>query len=306
MKTIEIKNRWYGTTLFSCEITVEDMPYEQQLGFAVRKAVASNIRLSDANLRGADLRGADLSRCDLSHAILSSASLSGSNLSRASLRGANLSGAKLSGADLSSADLSSASLSRCDLSHASLSSAILSGANLRGASLRGAKLSGAKLSGADLSSADLSQASLSYADLSSASLSYADLSCADLSRANLSKVKQDFLAEVLHLPNELEALKDALLAGQVDDSIYSGSCACLANTLAKAHGISNYNGGDINLGNNIVFHANAESPREMFFTAIRPGDTPEKNGVARIALQWTEEAIAIRDMIRATAPREAV
>jgi hypothetical protein len=191
MKTIEIKNRWNDTTLFSCEITVEDMPYGQQLGFAVRKAVASKIRLSGANLSGADLRGADLRR-------------------------------------------------------------------------------------------------------------------ADLSRANLSTVKQDFLAEVLHLPNELEALKDALLAGQIDGSMYSGSCACLAGTLAKARGISNYNGGDINLGNNIVFHANAFSPREMFFTAILPGDTPEKNGVARIALQWTEEAIAIRDMIRATAPREAV
>jgi hypothetical protein len=117
----------------------------------------------------------------------------------------------------------------------------------------------------------------------------------------LSTVKQDFLAEVLHLPNELEALRDALLAGQVNGSTYSGSCACLAGTLAKAHGISDYNGGNINLGNNIVFHANAESLRELFFTAIRPGDTPQKNSAARIALQWTEEAIAIRDMIRAAA-----
>jgi uncharacterized protein YjbI with pentapeptide repeats len=260
---MEIKNRWNGTTLFTCEITldVENMLYGQQLGFAVRKALASNIRLSDADLSGADLQGAYLSRCDLSDA----------------------------------------DLSRCDLSRCDLSGADLRGADLRGADLRGADLSRCKLSGAYLSRCDLSDA-----DLSRCKLSGADLSRADLSRANLSTVKQDFLAEVLRLPNELEALKDALLAGRVDGSIYSGSCACLAGTLAKAHGISNYNGRDINLGNNIVFHANAESPREMFFTAIQPGDTPEKNGAARIALQWTEEAIAIRDMIRVTAPREAV
>jgi hypothetical protein len=269
MKTIEIKNRWNGTTLFACEITleVESTSYGQQLGFVVKKALASNVRLSGASLSGASLSGANLSRADLSYADLSGAGLSVANLSRANLRGA-----------------------------------AMRDVNLRGADLRGANLLGAILSGADLRGADLSGVDLSRCGLSGANLSGADLSGADLSRANLSTVKQDFLAEVLHLPNELEALKDALLAGQVDGSIYSGSCACLAGTLAKAHGISNYSGGDINLGNNIVFHANPESPRELFFTAIRPGDTPEKNGAARIALQWTEEAIAIRDMIRATAP----
>ena len=51
----------------------------------------------------------------------------------------------------------------------------------------------------------------------------------------------------------------------------------------------------------VAFHANANSLREVFFTAIRPGATPENNAAAKMALEWTDEAIAIRDMIRATA-----
>ena len=37
-------------------------------------------------------------------------------------------------------------------------------------------------------------------------------------------------------------------------------------------------------------------------SAIRKGDTPETNPVAKLALAWVDEAIAIRDNIRATAP----
>jgi hypothetical protein len=38
----------------------------------------------------------------------------------------------------------------------------------------------------------------------------------------------------------------------------------------------------------------------MFFTAIKPGDTPETNVASEVALAWINEAIAIRDNIRAT------
>jgi hypothetical protein len=105
----------------------------------------------------------------------------------------------------------------------------------------------------------------------------------------------------LRLPNELEALRDALACGKVDGSTYSGDCACLAGTLAKARGIERYQGSHIKNGV-VTFTADARSPRERFFTAIRGGDTPETNPAAEIALEWTNEAIAIRDMIRATAP----
>ena len=154
--------------------------------------------------------------------------------------------------------------------------------------------------GADLCRADLRAALLSGADLRSAGLRGADLS-----GANLKDVKQDFLAEVLRLPNELEALRDALAAGKVDGSSYNGACACLAGTLAHARGVTRISHGDVMEalpGTDTAFTAQANSPREAFFTAIRSGDTPETNSASAIALKWTEEAIRIRDMIRATAP----
>ena len=293
----EIKNRWTGAVQFACDLSadVAGKSYRFQLGFAVKAAAAAKANLSDANLWRADLSRADLSRADLSDANLSDANLSDANLS-----GANLSGANLSDANLSDANLSDANLSGADLSGADLSRADLSRADLSRADLSRADLSDANLSDANLSGADLSGANLSGANLSDANLWRADLSRADLSRADLSDIKADFLSEVLRLPNELEALRAAIIGGKIDGSTYSGECACLAGTLAKARGLEDYQGRDIGQGPT-VFHASASSPREKFFNAIRPGDTPESNGAAKIALAWTDEAIAIRDMIRATA-----
>ena len=98
------------------------------------------------------------------------------------------------------------------------------------------------------------------------------------------------------MPNELEFLRDALTAGKVDGSTYSGECACLAGTLAHARGIQEYSGTEIT--NGCTFRAQADSPRERFFLAIRKGDTPETSQPCKIALEWALEAIAIRDNIR--------
>ena len=98
------------------------------------------------------------------------------------------------------------------------------------------------------------------------------------------------------MPNELEFLRDALIAGKVDGSTYAGECACLAGTLAHARGIECYDGTAIT--NGCTFLADSKSPRERFFLAIRKGDTPETNSASKIALEWTLEAIAIRDNIR--------
>ena len=103
----------------------------------------------------------------------------------------------------------------------------------------------------------------------------------------------------MRMPDELEALRFALIEGKVDGSSYSGTCACLAGTLAKARGVS-VNSGDLIGHDNTAFHVDAGSPREVFFTAIKAGDTPETNAASAVALAWTDEAIAIRDMIRAT------
>jgi hypothetical protein len=200
----------------------------------------------------------------------------------ANLRGANLRDANLRGADLCGADLGDADLGGVNLSDADLSDANLGGVNLRGADLRDANLCGANLRSANLRDANL---------------------CG----ANLRSAKQDFLAEVLRLPNELEFLRDALIAGAVDGSTYSGECACLAGTLAHARGAEVGAGGWLESlpGTDTAFSVSASSPREVFFTAIAKGDTPETNPASALALSWTEEAIRIRDMIRATAPAPA-
>ena len=129
----------------------------------------------------------------------------------------------------------------------------------------------------------------------------ADLRGANLRGADLGGVKADLIAEILKLPNELEFLRAALIEGRVDGSTYTGKCACLAGTLANAKGIQNYNGETIQ-ANGTPFIADAGSPRERFFLAIKKGDTPETNPVAKIALGWVEEAIAMRDHIRRVAP----
>ena len=178
--------------------------------------------------------------------------------------------------------------------------ALREGKNLSYADLSYADLSYADLRSANLSYADLSSANLRYADLRSADLSYANLSYANLSSANLRYAKSDFLAEVLRLPNELEFLRHALINGKVDGSTYSGECACLAGTMAHAKGIQYYSGEEIT--NGLTFHADASSPRERFFTAISKGDTPKTNGACKIALEWVDEAIQIRDNIRLSTP----
>ncbi len=198
-------------------------------------------------------------------------------------------------ADLRGADLSGAELHGCNLKESDLSWTKLSGADLSGTDLRGADLSGCNLHGCNLRESDLREANLRWTKLSGA----------DLHGADLLHIKQDFLAEVLRLPNELEALRAALVEGRIDGSTYSGECCCLAGTLARAVGVENYNGRTIVSAPGIEFHANASSPRESFFSAIRPGDTPDKCSAAAVALAWTDEAIAIRNMIRATAPRAA-
>ena len=168
--------------------------------------------------------------------------------------------------------------------------AVESSANLSSANLRSADLSSA-----DLRSADLSGANLSSANLSSAYLIDADLRSANLSGADIETFRQDFIAEVLNMPSELEALRAAIVAGKIDGSTYSGECSCLACTIAKASGLDDYDGEDIG-----DFRARSSSPREIWFSMIRTGDTPETNQTSAIALEWTDRAIAVRDRILTT------
>ena len=81
-QNLEIKNRWTGEVLFTCEI-----PEGMESGMIARHVAEAAIA-ADANLRGADLRGANLRDADLYGANLRDADLYGANLSGADLYGA--------------------------------------------------------------------------------------------------------------------------------------------------------------------------------------------------------------------------
>jgi hypothetical protein len=147
--------------------------------------------------------------------------------------------------------------------------------------------------------ADLYGANLCGANLCGANLCGANLSGANLRGADLRSFRADFIAEVLKLPAELDNLRGAIIAGRIDGSTYNGECACLAGTLAKAHFGNDvaYDGNDIHL-DVLTFVADSRSPREQWFMLIGVGDTPETNQASKIALEWLDEAIAMRDNIR--------
>ncbi len=205
------------------------------------------------------------------------------------LRSADLRYADLSYADLRSADLRSANLRSANLSYANLRSANLSYANLRSANLRYADLRYADLSYADLSYANLSyanlrSANLSYANLRSANLRYADLSYADLSYADLIDIRNDFWSILLFARAEVKGLRKALVEGKIDGLVYEGDCACLVGTVAKERKCKV---GDLT-GN---LKPDSTRAAERFFMAIKPGDTPDENPAAKIALEWLDEFI---------------
>ena len=144
----EIKNRWTGEVLFTCEVP-EGMESGMIARHAVEAAIANgaNLRganLEDANLRDANLRGANLRDANLRDANLRGANLQYANLQYANLQGADLRDANLQYANLQGADLRDANLRGANLQYANLQYANLQGANLRGANLRGADLRGAK------------------------------------------------------------------------------------------------------------------------------------------------------------------
>ena len=196
---------------------------------------------------------------------------------------------------------------RCaDLRGANLRGAYLRCADLRGANLGGAYLRCADLRGANLVNTDLCGADLRGADLCGAYLRCADLRGANLGGANLSYFKQDLIAEVLKLPDELENLRETIIAGKINGSTYSTEgCSCLAGTIAKHRGIRTVTSGCTIDENGLSFQVDASSPREQWFAMITEGKTPENHEQSRIALEWINEAIAIRDNIRSTARKEA-
>jgi uncharacterized protein YjbI with pentapeptide repeats len=182
--------------------------------------------------------------------------------------------------------------SGADLRGANLRDANLRDANLRDADLRGADLSNADLSDADLSRANLRDANLRDADLRGANLSDADLRGANLSDANLSQFKTDLLDILIRAPKEIPALRQSILDGKIDGTVYEGACACLVGTIANARGC-NYG----ELGNGIV--PNGSRPAEKWFWNIRRGDTPETSQICAITLEWIDEYQSLIELAKA-------
>lgn len=140
--------------------------------------------------------------------------------------------------------------------------------------------------GADLYRARLYRARLDEADLDEANLVGASLDEADLDRANLDDIRKDVRAILNSSPNEVPALREALVAGRFDGSHYQGDCACLVGTIANARGC--YYEAIPGL------YANPDRPAERWALAIRAGDTAQTNPVAAITLQWVDEWLAER------------
>jgi uncharacterized protein YjbI with pentapeptide repeats len=254
MKSQEIRS-WAGRLLYTCSVEDND---PRPLRTALMRAVSA-----DANLAGADLAGADLADANLAGANLEDANLEGANLADANLEGANLTDANLADANLAGANLV--------------------GANLAGAYLEHANLADANLAGADLTSANLTDANLADANLVGANLAGANLAGANLVGANLAGaylegIRDDFRIVLNSAPNEVAGLLAKLRAGEVDGSVYQGTCACLVGTIAILQHC-NY---DAIPG----LAPNSDRAAERWFLGIRTGSTPENNPIAAITDDW--------------------
>ncbi len=225
---------------------------------------------------------------------LDSHDLENARLQRADFTGASMQGAYLVGADLRGAKLCDVNLYDAELRDVDLTGACLTRANLKRAWLLDARLAHADCSSAVFASANLANVDFAHADVTGADLSRAHLmgtkfEGTDLTKANLSKIKRDLQREVRLLRDEIPFLTRALRAGRVDGTSYHGACRCLAGTLLRAAGVRSVDSERVYKNG---FRAAYESPREKWFTNIRPGDTPENNQVAAITLGWLQEVLA--------------
>jgi hypothetical protein len=191
-----------------------------------------------------------------------------------------------------------------DVRHA-LQEAVAVGADLRGADLRGADLRGANLRGANLRGADLRGADLRGANLRDANLRDANLrggGGAAYWRHPLWSTRQDIFSILDQAPAEVAALREAMVEGKINGSVYNDGtgCGCLCGTIAIVHG------GERALAE-LGIEADASRPAERWFIDIVKGDKPlpvdteewPSESVFRIswALVWLDEWLKSRMVI---------
>lgn len=128
---------------------------------------------------------------------------------------------------------------------------------------------------------------------------------ADLTMADTSAIRDDLYAALAYAPHEVPALLATLEAGKIDGSTYNGacSCACLAGTIARLTDDALYRSDSLASGDTLAcgLLLDADSPRERWFLAIQPGDTPENSPVAALTAQWIEAWLASHPEATATA-----
>lgn len=227
-------------------------------------------------------------RANLFNADLSCIDLSGANLENANLRNANLRDSSLVFACLKGADMHDANLMDSNLMYADLTGADLSYANFGCADLTKVNLTNANLTKAKLSNANLTNANMTGANLTGANLRLSNLKDTNLRDANLSDIKADFFAALATLPAEVPFLRKTLIDGNIDGSVYKGSCACLAGTMANACNASNF---DDWLWST-PFPVEPYSPRERWFYAIYPSMTAKNSIIVTITVEWIDEFLS--------------
>ena len=128
--------------------------------------------------------------------------------------------------------------------------------------------------------------------LHGANLGGANLRGANLGVANNQRFKTDIFDILLRAPKEIAGLRQSIIDGKVDGSVYRGECACLIGTIANIHQCEYPE-----LGNGI--NPNSSCPAEQFFMTIKSGDTPETNTSSKKAVEWIDEFVGLLEMAKA-------
>jgi hypothetical protein len=104
---------------------------------------------------------------------------------------------------------------------------------------------------------------------------------------NLAAVKKE-LWEVLNIaPEEAKAVRQAVIAGDIDGGYYIGECCCIKGIIAAKLGIPVKN-----LEAAYGIGLNERSYLENFLFNIVEGDAPESSAFSRALLEWCDEFIA--------------
>jgi cytoskeletal protein CcmA (bactofilin family) len=95
-------------------------------------------------------------------------------------------------------------------------------------------------------------------------------------KRTVEEIEEDH-AKVLALatPDEVAALRSALVAGKIDGHIYEGECACLVGTIEKA-------------GKRKDMPRDSARLAEKWYMAISKGNTPKTNCFSRLAVEWID------------------